>query len=501
MSLDPIRTGLTAGHDPMTACSIRPFIHLLVLSAVADAVACDRVPVEGYCCTTQEACDRPRGSGAITPCPAGQWCDNEGEYGEPGRSCIATPAGRCTTAADCPAELPACNAETFTCERCGSDAACAGTASPRCDLGSGTCVACLGAGDCASEVCDEGTRTCVDPATVIYVATDGVATGACTQAQPCNTIQLGVSQVSAGRALIKVRAGTYAEQVTLSGVTATITGDGAVVAPSGIPGLVVQDGAQVTLEGVRVTGVQGAANPPGIRCHIVASGVPSLRLRRVTVDKNSIGIAATGCALTIEQSTIVGNVGGVGVAAAADCVLTIERSTIGGNTGGGVNISGGTFVLTNNMIVANGSPTSTFGGVSIGQISSGTPLRFDFNTVTANGGAPGARTGVDCAQVLVPLTFSNNIVYGNQVAGTGSQIGGNNCSYAYSDIGPQAAAGTGNVNVDPLFVDPMNANYHLQAGSPARDAAAPAATLTVDIDGDRRPQGGRSDMGADEVME
>ena len=283
----------------MTAYGLPSLVRLLALVA-AGVSACDRVPVEGYCCTTQEACARPRGSGVITPCPAGQWCDNEGEYGESGRSCVPTPEGRCTTAADCPAELPACNPATFACERCDDDQVCAGTGAPRCDRTSGTCVECLGSSDCASEVCDEGTRACLAPAGIIYVAADGVATGTCTQAQPCNTIQLGVSQVSAGRSIIKVRAGTYAEQVVLNGVAVTITGDGAVVEPTGVPGFVVQDGAQVTLEGIRVTGAQGGSNPPGIRCQIVTSGPPTLRLRRVTLDNNSVGVAAASCALTIE---------------------------------------------------------------------------------------------------------------------------------------------------------------------------------------------------------
>jgi hypothetical protein len=335
---------------------------------------------------------------------------------------------------------------------------------------------------------------------VIYVATDGVATGTCMQAQPCNTIQGGVSQVSADRSIIKVRAGTYTEQVTLSGVTVTIFGEGAAIAPSGIPGLVVQDGAQVTLEEMRVTGVQGAANPPGIRCQIMSSGTPTLRLRRVTVDKNSIGIVAVACTLMIEQSTIADNVGGVGIAA-IDGTLTVSQSTIAGNAGGGVSISGGTFALTNNMIVVNGGLTSVFGGLSIGQVSSGTPHVLAFNTIAANGGANGTVTGAECHQVTTPLVFSNNIVYGNLMTGAGSQVGGANCSYTYSDIGPQTVAGTGNINVDPRFVDAMNANYRLQDGSPAKNAADPDASIVVDIDGDRRPQGGRADMGADEVVE
>ncbi len=41
--------------------------------------------------------------------------------------------------------------------------------------------------------------------------------------------------------------------------------------------------------------------------------------------------------------------------------------------------------------------------------------------------------------------------------------------------------------------------FHLAPGSPCVDKADPAAPPGVDFDGDTRPQGPRSDMGADEV--
>lgn len=76
----------------------------------------------------------------------------------------------------------------------------------------------------------------------------------------------------------------------------------------------------------------------------------------------------------------------------------------------------------------------------------------------------------------------------------------------YSDI-RGGWAGTGNINSDPLFVDPANGDFHLQSGSPCIDAgnnSAPELPAT-DMDGQARVQDGDLnlfaivDMGADEV--
>ena len=57
----------------------------------------------------------------------------------------------------------------------------------------------------------------------------------------------------------------------------------------------------------------------------------------------------------------------------------------------------------------------------------------------------------------------------------------------YSDI-EGGWAGTGNINSDPLFIDPTNYDYHLQWGSPCIDTGDPSSPLD--------PDGTISDMGA-----
>jgi hypothetical protein len=50
---------------------------------------------------------------------------------------------------------------------------------------------------------------------------------------------------------------------------------------------------------------------------------------------------------------------------------------------------------------------------------------------------------------------------------------------------------------DPLFLNPDYGDYHIGEASAARDAGVPSG-VTIDIDGDPRPDGLGWDLGADE---
>ena len=68
----------------------------------------------------------------------------------------------------------------------------------------------------------------------------------------------------------------------------------------------------------------------------------------------------------------------------------------------------------------------------------------------------------------------------------------------YSDI-QGGYQGEGNINADPLFVDSANGDLHLQPGSPAVNTGTSLGAPSNDIEGNPRPQGSGSDMGADEL--
>jgi hypothetical protein len=207
----------------------------------------------------------------------------------------------------------------------------------------------------------------------------------------------------------------------------------------------------------------------------------------------SAGVSASNGVVAISHAQILNNQD-LGVEQSGGS-LAVTRSLVRGNRSGGLLVTRATFDIENDMFVENGGPSSAIGGATI---TLGTPIgnAFAFNTVAQNQAAAGTTSGVVCTSFATPVAMTSSIVFGN---GAGVQVEGNNCVWTYSDIGPTPVPGTGNLSSDPLFVDPAHGDFHLQAASPVRDAADPAATLAVDLDGDPRPQGARRDMGADEI--
>lgn len=103
-------------------------------------------------------------------------------------------------------------------------------------------------------------------------------------------------------------------------------------------------------------------------------------------------------------------------------------------------------------------------------------------------------------------TLTNCIIYANTGA---TPLPASGVTVSYSDI-QGGYAGTGNINTDPLFINPSQNNFRLQNTSPAIDAgnnAAVPSTLVTDLDGNMRiydypginDPGAIVDMGAYEV--
>lgn len=88
-------------------------------------------------------------------------------------------------------------------------------------------------------------------------------------------------------------------------------------------------------------------------------------------------------------------------------------------------------------------------------------------------------------------TFINNIVWSNTNNQDAVQIQGDTTP-TYCCIQGWSGGGLGNINLDPLFVNAAQGDFHLKATSPCIDAAAVAPGLADDYEGRSRPLKGTS---------
>lgn len=255
-----------------------------------------------------------------------------------------------------------------------------------------------------------------------------------------------------------------------------------------------------------------------------------------------------GTILVVRNCTIAGN-GGGGIITNQIAAIELSNCTITDNGGTGVvasEIGGGGVVISNCTITGNTSD-EIVGGLrcqastsavirncmisdNTGRVAGGLAISgfaaFDITTCTFSGnvatefGGGGIRAfGTD------PVAIRNCILWGNQ-APIGAQLlldsGFNNPSIVSVDFSAveggekdvfvdeaccspsQLLWGVGNIEVDPQFVDPENADYHLSSGSSCIDTGDPAfepEPKETDIDGDPRIIGRQVDIGADEFRE
>ncbi|MGD8451883.1 MAG: right-handed parallel beta-helix repeat-containing protein [Phycisphaerae bacterium] len=221
----------------------------------------------------------------------------------------------------------------------------------------------------------------------------------------------------------------------------------------------------------------------------------------IGTDSGSTGVL-TDC--TISQNTAAGDGGGVYWSAGGSA--TLLRCTINGNTayrGAGAYGRGSAATLADCTVTSNTAEAE--GGALECNASPFWPAHFALMrcTLFGNSAAQGAVLACD-GQHPSDVSFSNSILRSEGTAIWNND--GSTINITYSDING-GWPGDGNIDEDPLFVDPASGDFHLSPDSPCIDAGDPAfvpAPGESDLDGQYRLWDGDGngvaivDMGADE---
>ncbi len=163
-----------------------------------------------------------------------------------------------------------------------------------------------------------------------------------------------------------------------------------------------------------------------------------------------------------------------------NCRITGGYTT---DRGGGVSVFADDCVLENCLIDNN--RTTNYGG-AVSRESGSLTIR---NCTIIGNYAPNSPGGIFGA-----LTLVNCIAYDNRSnsANQDNYNLGHGQSLTYCCTTP-SATGTGNIDLNPLFADAANGDYHLSPGSPCIDAGTDAGAPADDLDGAMRPTDGDGD--------
>jgi hypothetical protein len=213
-------------------------------------------------------------------------------------------------------------------------------------------------------------------------------------------------------------------------------------------------------------------------------------------------LVVDGC--LIEHNTATGN-GGGGAFWGGDftpvndwhldihgCTVVDNEAGTGGPGlwgGGGLYLSGlGENIASDvsNCVFARNSVSYEGGGIRRGGYGTTTHC-----TITQNSAFTGGGLGWNDQSVEHCIVWGNT---GGEISGTVPVV-----AVMWCDV-KGGYPGTGNIDVDPFFIDAPNGDYHLAPTSACQDAGNPSATGSgTDIDGDPRLSGPAVDIGADEA--
>ena len=184
---------------------------------------------------------------------------------------------------------------------------------------------------------------------------------------------------------------------------------------------------------------------------------------------------------------------------------TIQDNTFLGNSatyGGGIYNWSGSPTIQNNTFLGN-STTSSGGGQGGGIYNRSVGPTIRNNVIVSNT----ANSGGGIYNWSGSLTIRNNIIVSNTANSGGgiAHLSGTPPDVDYNDVWDNGGGdyygvspGPHDISADPWFVDAQGGDFHLALDSPCIDAGDPDNYPETDFEGDPRPMGLASDIGADE---
>lgn len=444
--------------------------------------ACTR-PNPVVCCASADDCSSIGISEAERTCALGLTC-REHECQLP----LDAPLQECVQNSDCSGTTPVC-APDRTCVQCVVSTDCPSSA-PTCDPNNLSCRGCAVDVDCDSEACDGVTGLCFAEASIAYASPTGSSTAPCTKVEPCS-VQRAFAITDITRDTVKMAPGAYTGSITVTNKTVNVHGDGATISSTSGATLTVNDRGRVRVTGLII--VAGGTTNNAVDCVSLNNvDVPMLALDRVQAESLRNVLNLVKCAAIVSRSKLRTSGSNSALFATEGSTADVDRTTL---LGGGF-VVGSTYAslvrLTNSVI---GNPTS--GEDAFFPVEGA--ITVSFSTVINARGGCGSGAAVCSGSSPNGVCYDNSIV-ANLVAGApADSVYGTACVANHTLVFPQTAviAGTSNkLGVNPLLEAAGSGDFHLLPGSPAIDAANPAATVTQDHDGLLRPQGTASDMGA-----
>ncbi|HTR56406.1 MAG TPA: choice-of-anchor Q domain-containing protein [Kofleriaceae bacterium] len=415
-----------------------------------------------------------------------------------GQLCVAA----CTGDMDCTGAAGGSYcASNGMCVACTMDSQCTAADAPVCDMTTNACRECKEDSECMNGVCLEADGTCAPDSQVVYVvAGDGNDSGTCTAAAPCATLGYALGEITATRNVMHV-AGTVSlgtstltitKPIYLEGVNATLEGypssGPAIAIPASLP--------PMTISGVMLTSTtgQGVSVAAGASLRVfdlTASASITVSNAALDVERSTFSNAGVTCSsgtLTVNASTFSGVVNGT------NCQVVVHRSSFT-SADETINTMGGLVVIDNSVFIE----TQAYGD-SIHVMGGAPGTTFQFNTVVniATLSSPSDGQALYCDDAVA--VTSNIFAYG-------SMHPQNGCTSQYSLYDTvalsQFTGGTGDKVADSstFFVDGSSMNFHLAPGSPALMSAETGLPVTVDYEGNPRPNpvGSTPDIGAYEA--